>query len=204
MRVPGDGRYEWQGFVDNDALPRASIGPSEGFFATTNPMNLSASDYPVTERKVGFEWSDPARWQRIVEVLRSKSKMTLADAMGIAERRHLDAAGAAAGRFAEAAVCPMTPTPKKGLELLQNWDARDSADSAAAAVTNLDIQSLGRRAAQGSGAQGGGPDRAGSLQHFAHRGLSGDSPDEKLGADPRAARDQILPREPGLRGRRSG
>ena len=45
-------------------------------------MNLPA-DYPVAERKVGFEWSDPARWQRIIEVLQAKPKMTLADAMDL-------------------------------------------------------------------------------------------------------------------------
>ena len=51
LPVPGDGRYEWQGFVENDQLPRL-YRPEQGFFATANQMNLPG-DYPVTERKVG-------------------------------------------------------------------------------------------------------------------------------------------------------
>jgi penicillin amidase len=81
MPVPGDGRYEWAGFLGADELPRA-YRPTQGWFATANQMNLPA-DYPVAERKVGFEWADSARWQRIVEVLQAKGKMTLADAMDL-------------------------------------------------------------------------------------------------------------------------
>ena len=69
MPVPGDGRYEWQGFLSLDELPKI-YQPKQGWFATANHMNLPA-DYPVAERKVGFEWSDPARWQRIAEVLQA-------------------------------------------------------------------------------------------------------------------------------------
>ena len=45
-------------------------------------MNLP-KDYPIAERKVGFEWSDSARWQRIGEVLSGTKKLTLADAMDL-------------------------------------------------------------------------------------------------------------------------
>jgi penicillin G amidase len=44
-------------------------------------------DYPIAERKVGFEWSDSARWQRIVEVLSAKKKLTLPDAMDLTSIR---------------------------------------------------------------------------------------------------------------------
>ena len=81
MPVPGDGRYEWQGFLSLDELPKV-YQPKQGWFATANQMNLP-SDYPVADRKVGFEWADSARWQRIAEVLQANSKVTLADAMDL-------------------------------------------------------------------------------------------------------------------------
>ena len=63
-------------------LPQRLNRPKQGWFATANEMNLPA-DYPIAERKIGFEWSDPARWHRIAEVLRANSRMTLADAMDL-------------------------------------------------------------------------------------------------------------------------
>jgi penicillin amidase len=130
MPVPGDGRYEWQGFLSPDELPRV-YRPQQGWFATANQMNLP-SDYPVADRKVGFEWADSARWQCIVEVLQANKKMTLADAMDLQN----DDTSMLARRLVKL-LQPLSsdePNVKKGLELLKGWDARDTADSAAAAV----------------------------------------------------------------------
>jgi penicillin amidase len=130
MPVPGDGRYEWQGFLSLDDLPKA-YQPKQGFLATANQMNLPA-DYPIAERKVGFEWADSARWQRIVEVLKANDKVTLADAMDL---QNDDTAMLA--RRLVALLQPLSsddPNVRKGLDLLKPWDARDTADSAAAAV----------------------------------------------------------------------
>ena len=89
--------------------------------------NLPA-DYPVNERRVGFEWSDSARWQRITEVLQANSKVTLADAMALQN----DDTGMLARRLV-ALLRPLTSDDanvKKGLDLLKAWDARDAEDSA--------------------------------------------------------------------------
>ncbi|MGO4714445.1 penicillin acylase family protein [Bradyrhizobium sp. 2TAF24] len=130
MPAPGDGRYEWQGFLTLDELPKV-YRPEQGWFATANQMNLPP-DYPVKERKVGFEWSDAARWQRIVEVLGANKKMTLADAMDL---QNDDTA--MLGRRLVALLKPLSSDDadtRRGLDLLKAWDARDTADSAAAAV----------------------------------------------------------------------
>ena len=79
MPVPGDGRYEWQGFFAKDMLPSV-LNPKEGFFATANEYNLPAS-YPAEERKVAFEWTDPSRVTRIKEVLAADPKVSLLDSM---------------------------------------------------------------------------------------------------------------------------
>ena len=81
MPVPGDGRYEWQGFMSLDELPK-SYQPKQGFFATANHMNLprrlSRQRAQGRLRMVG-----QARWQRITEVLAANNKVTLADAMDL-------------------------------------------------------------------------------------------------------------------------
>ena len=63
-------------------LPK-EYNPAQGFFATANQNNLPP-DYPINERRIGFDqWADPARFQRITEVLQAKPKFTLADAMDL-------------------------------------------------------------------------------------------------------------------------
>ena len=58
--------------------------PAEpGLVRDRQPDEPAARIIRSTERKVGFEWADSARWQRIVEVLSANSKMTLADAMDL-------------------------------------------------------------------------------------------------------------------------
>ena len=76
--VPGDGRFEWEGFLPIQAKPHLE-DPPEGYFATANNY-LVPPDYPFPEG-VGFEWSDPYRWLRAVEVLESGRRFNLMDMM---------------------------------------------------------------------------------------------------------------------------
>ena len=76
--VPGDGRYEWDGYLPIKAKPNV-VNPSEGYFATAN-NDLIPRDYPYMDA-VGFDWSDPFRWLRIVEVLGSGQRFSVADMM---------------------------------------------------------------------------------------------------------------------------
>jgi penicillin amidase len=188
MPVPGDGRYEWNGFLTLDELPK-SYQPKQGFIATANQMNLPA-DYPVSERKVGFEWADSARWQRITEVLEKNSKVTLADAMDLQN----DDTSMLARRLV-ALLKPLTSDDanvKKGLDLLKAWDARDTADSAAAAVYEVWIANhlgpvLLKTAAP----------KAATLIAPEASSISAivdyvEKPDAALGSNPAAERDRVL------------
>jgi penicillin amidase len=76
--VPGDGRYEWDGYLPITAKPHV-VNPSEGFFATAN-NDLIPRDYPYMDA-IGFSWSDPYRWLRIAEVLGSGTHFSVADMM---------------------------------------------------------------------------------------------------------------------------
>ena len=78
--VPGDGRYEWDGYLPIKAKPSV-YKPGEGFFATAN-NNLTPNDYPYFDA-IGFSWSDPYRWARASEVLGSGQRHSMADMMAL-------------------------------------------------------------------------------------------------------------------------
>ena len=74
--VPGDGRYEWDGYLPIQAKP-STYNPPEGYFATAN-NHLTPPDYPHRDA-IGWEWSDPYRWARASEVLGSGRLHSMAD-----------------------------------------------------------------------------------------------------------------------------
>ncbi|HEY5825016.1 MAG TPA: penicillin acylase family protein [Cyclobacteriaceae bacterium] len=76
--VPGDGRYEWSGYLPIESLPHV-YNPEKGFWATANE-NLVPHNYEH-RNAVGWEWADSFRADRINEVLGSGKKHSLADIM---------------------------------------------------------------------------------------------------------------------------
>jgi len=74
--VPGDGRYEWDGYLPIIQKPN-SFNPSKGYIATAN-QNVTPVDYPYWNA-IGFSWSDPYRGERVNEVLSSDNKLTMED-----------------------------------------------------------------------------------------------------------------------------
>ena len=77
--VPGDGRYEWDGYLPIKSKPHV-YNPPEGYFATAN-NDLVPRDYEHRGVATGFVWSDPYRWARIAEVLGSGRKHSMTDMM---------------------------------------------------------------------------------------------------------------------------
>lgn len=132
MPVPGDGRYEWDGFFAKDALPSV-FNPEQGFFATANEYNLP-DGYPAEERKVAFEWTDPSRATRIKEVLAADPKVSLYDSMQLQG----DAVSPQARRLVR--LVKGVPGGAMGvnvdhaIKLLTAWDGHESVDSPAAAI----------------------------------------------------------------------
>jgi penicillin amidase len=72
--VPGDGRYEWDGYLNIKNRPHL-LNPEKGFFATAN-QNVTPENYQYWN-SVGFTWADPFRGNRINEVLVGDNKITL-------------------------------------------------------------------------------------------------------------------------------
>jgi len=79
--VPGDGRYEWDGYLPIRSKPHVS-NPSSGFFATAN-NDLVPHDYEHRGVATGYLWSDPSRWARLNEVLGSGRLFSMADMMAL-------------------------------------------------------------------------------------------------------------------------
>ena len=74
--VPGDGRFEWNGYVPIQELPHV-LNPPEGFVATANQENLPPGYlYPVS-----YFWLEPYRFARIQEVLAAGTSVTTAEMM---------------------------------------------------------------------------------------------------------------------------
>jgi penicillin G amidase len=76
LPVPGDGRYEWDGYLPITALPNAH-NPSSGFVVTANHY-LMPNDYPWKEA-MHFTWADPYRASRITELLASGRLYSVAE-----------------------------------------------------------------------------------------------------------------------------
>ncbi len=78
LPVPGDGRYEWEGYLPIRELPH-ELDPARGFIATANSY-LYPIDYPRPEA-MHHLWNDAYRLGRISEVLGSGTLFNVAEVM---------------------------------------------------------------------------------------------------------------------------
>lgn len=74
--VPGDGRYEWDGYLPIKALPHV-FNPQNGFFNTSNNYLIPAG-WPY-KNALHYLWADPYRADSVEEFLRSGRLFSVAD-----------------------------------------------------------------------------------------------------------------------------
>jgi len=74
--VPGDGRYEWDGFLAPKALPHV-FNPEKGFYNTSNEYQIPRG-WPYPEA-LHYTWADPFRAESVSEFLSSGRRFTVAD-----------------------------------------------------------------------------------------------------------------------------
>ncbi|MEV6755241.1 penicillin acylase family protein [Streptomyces sp. NPDC051214] len=130
LPVPGDGRYEWDGFLDVEELPSVR-DPAQGWFATANQLNLPPT-YPNAEKTVTYDWYAPTRHDRITEELGSHSSWTVEDCV----RLQTDYVSLP-GRRIQGLLMGLEDSRADvatALSLLRAWDTRLTADSSAAAL----------------------------------------------------------------------
>ena len=78
LPVPGDGRYEWDGYLPIKALPHL-VNPEEGFYATANNYTVP-DNYPHWDA-LHYTWGDQMRIARVNEELEAGRHMTVVDMM---------------------------------------------------------------------------------------------------------------------------
>lgn len=137
LPVPGNGDYEWAGYLDTRKLPRV-LNPPEGFFASANQYNLPEG-YAYADVS-NREWTDPFRYDRIMEVLGSGRRITVGDSM----RLQLDEMSLPARELVPllGSLRSEDLDTNAALKLLRGWDYVLSRTSAAAAVYEFWISRL--------------------------------------------------------------
>ena len=189
LPVPGDGRYEWQGFLPFHELPMA-LDPPAGFIATANDNILP----PGYAKPLNYDWAEPFRADRIKGVLADSSRFTRADF----ERLQHDELSLPARELVPVLLAAAAQRPglvrrsghlAPALRLLQGWDAVMRADQAAPLVYEAWARALRRLVLKrwlGDSARfAGNLPGTGVLIEMVTR------PDARLGPAPAAARDSI-------------
>ncbi|SEH04046.1 penicillin amidase [Nonomuraea solani] len=128
LPVPGDGRYEWDGFHDGAELPRVS-NPKSGFVASANEFSMPAG-HPL---RVGYEWEPAARKERIVDVLSGSTRHTPAE-MARLQRDQVDEYARRIVAVLRGIPAGDDPDTAAALRHLRDYDGTASADSAGAAL----------------------------------------------------------------------
>ena len=186
LPVPGDGTYEWDGFLDTRLLPRI-FNPREGFFASANQYNIP-ENYPYIYVS-GHEWTEPYRFNRILEVLRgSTDRFRVRDS----ERLQYDEASLPARDLIPFLNYLHSPDPdvESALTMLRDWDFVLSKDSVPAAIYEIWVTQLHRNVFNLYV-----PPQAQSLFGLGTRVVLTallQSPDSAFGNDPIAGRDAIV------------
>jgi penicillin amidase len=127
--VPGDGRYEWDGYWPNSLKPSLT-NPEKGFWATAN-QHVTPADYPYPEA-LAFTWADPFRGDRVNEVLAQDSSATLAKSMAL----QVDVTALPARQLTPLLLQTPISDPKgvEALEWMRNWDYQLLPESVAAGM----------------------------------------------------------------------
>jgi len=182
LPVSGDGSREWHGFVPPEELPRR-INPPEAFLATANELN--APGFPHLAR----EENERSRFERICEVLGGQQRHTLPQSMALQNdtvsmpARKLTTVLSALAFDGDAALA-------RGIFL--GWDCAITTDAPGAALFEVWFTHCLRPALLDAVAPSSavrsliGPGDTETLVALIEH------PDERLGANPAAARNRIL------------
>lgn len=132
LPVPGDGRYEWDGYLPITALPH-EVNPARGFIVTANNY-LFPNDYPWPEA-VHFTWADPYRAARVTEVLQSGRLFSVAETVRLQNDDLSIPARALVPLLRDLTITH--PAASRARDLLMSWDFVLDRDSVAAGIYGM-------------------------------------------------------------------
>lgn len=186
LPVPGDGRYEWDGYLPIKELPHEA-NPPRGFIATANNY-LLPEDYPHKDL-LDMRWSDAFRASRITEVLGSGRLFSVAE-MTRLQNDDLSIVARALTPLLER-VTPAKAASARARDTLATWDFVLDKNSVAAGVYAMWQRRLLANTrevvvpAAGRGLVSVSTKRIIDWLH---------APDGRFGADPIAGRDALVVR----------
>ncbi len=140
LPVPGDGRFEWTGFVPGRELPR-TYNPKSGFINTSNG-NILPAGY---SQPISYEWATRYRGDRVREVLSEDRKFSVDD---FAKLQHDDLSLLAQALIPalRAAAERQGLADQNDVKLLTTWNFRMSRELTAPTVFAAWAPALYRRA----------------------------------------------------------
>lgn len=127
--VPGDGRFEWSGYLPIQQLPN-KVNPPEGYVATAN-NNLTPTNFPH-RNAIGWTWSSPSRAHRIEEVLNDGKRKTMTDFMAL-QADYLSIPARTLVPLLQNLFSPENRT-EQAVSYLRRWDYKLDPSSVAAAI----------------------------------------------------------------------
>jgi penicillin amidase len=140
LPVPGDGRYEWAGFLSHDRMPE-SKNPPQGWFATANAYDLPPETPP--QDVTSYEWADRSRLDRIEQVLAADPHVSVADSMALQTDSHAPMALRLIALIQH--LSAPDPRTAQALALLEAWDGNETTDSVATTIYEVwSAKHLGR------------------------------------------------------------
>ncbi len=129
--VPGDGRYEWSGYIPIIAKP-SIYNPDNGIINTSNE-NVTPLTYENWDA-IGFQWSDPYRGDRVMEVLENGRRHSMAD-MAALQTDYMS--------IPSRQIIPLyknletnDENIRRVIDMLVNWDGQMTPGSREAAIYN--------------------------------------------------------------------
>ena len=187
LPVPGDGRFEWDGYLPITALPHET-NPDRGFVATANHY-LYPNDYAYPQAR-HYTWADPYRAHRIEEVLNSGRRFSVAEMTRLQNDDLSIAARVIVPLLRDLPIA--TPAAAKARDAVLAWDFVLDKNSAPAAVYELFTRRLFaavREVAIPASARAAVPGRLISTKRLIDWLWA---PDGRFGADPTKARDTLV------------
>jgi penicillin amidase len=183
--VPGDGRYEWNGYLPIKELPHVA-NPEKGFYNTSNEYQVPRG-YAHMDA-VPYVWADPFRAQSVAEVLGSGRKFSVADMVQLQNSDLSIPARSLVPLFRDLDI--PNPVSRKAADRLLQWDYRLGRDSVEAGIYEMfqrHLLSNVRAKVVPENAKDfvGTPPMTRLIAWM-------DAPDGRFGADPIAGRNAVL------------
>jgi penicillin amidase len=194
--VPGDGRYEWNGYLPIKELPHVD-NPDSGFFLTANHY-LFPDGYPHRDA-MHYLWADPYRAMRIGELLAAGRSYRVADMVRLQNDDLSIPARTLVPLLAEVAL--EDPRAREARDLLLRWNGVADKDSVPAGIFEMWLRRMRANVVE----RRVSPDSRPLLEQVLV-GRQGaelsmkrlvdwlQAPDREFGADPIAGRDALLAR----------